>query len=314
MKIHLETLPEALVLRARSLGPSGEQWLAGLTESLARLAQHWQFRPEAILGGGTESLVLAGSLTDGSEAVLKIGLPGSCDCATEARVLGMTRPEAYVQLLRHSAPENALLLERLGPCLADAGLSANEEIEILCRTQQRAWQTLPDQHGLMTGREKALALADLIAQLNQQLQQACSPATLQQALAFAQERADCFSPDRSVLVHGDAHAHNSLRAADGSYKLVDPDGLFAEPALDLAIPMREYNPELLAGEAVSLGLARCRRLAELTGLEARAIWQWGFMERVSTGLHLIQLGLEQWGQETLLIAERWTGCAPEWQD
>lgn len=314
MKIHFETLPEALVLRARSLGASGEQWLAGLTDRLGRLALAWQFSPDKILAGGSESLVVSGLLADGSEAVLKIGLPGSCDCATEARVLDMTRPEAYAQLLRHSAPENALLLERLGACLADAGLSVNAEIDILCQTQQRAWQRLPDKHGLMTGREKALALADLIAQLNQQLQQPCSPDALKQALAFAQERANCFSPDRSVLVHGDAHAHNSLRAADGSYKLVDPDGLFAEPALDLAIPMREYNPELLAGDAVSLGLTRCRRLAERTGIEARAIWQWGYIERVSTGLHLLQLGLEQWGQETLLIAERWTGCAPEWQD
>jgi hypothetical protein len=42
---------------------------------------------------------------------------------------------------------------------------------------------------------------------------------------------------------------------------VDPDGLLAEPAYDLATPMREWNRELLDGDAARLGCERCAHLS-----------------------------------------------------
>jgi hypothetical protein len=42
---------------------------------------------------------------------------------------------------------------------------------------------------------------------------------------------------------------------------VDPDGLLAEPAYDLAIPKREWNRELLDGDAARLGCERCAHLS-----------------------------------------------------
>ena len=68
---------------------------------------------------------------------------------------------------------------------------------------------------------------------------------------------------------------------------MDPDGLVAEPAYDLAIPMIEWSRELLDGDATRLGRERC-----LTGVDARGIWEWGFVERVSTGLLAIQVGAD----------------------
>ena len=71
--------------------------------------------------------------------------------------------------------------------------------------------------------------------------------------------------------------------------------------------MRDWSHELLSGDALRLGQARCAFLSELTGVDERAIWQWGFVERVSTGLLLLQLGMEQAGSETLAVADRWVG-------
>ena len=50
-----------------------------------------------------------------------------------------------------------------------------------------------------------------------------------------------------MLLHGDVHQWNALQAADG-FKLVDPDGLLAEPEYDLGIIMREDPIELLDGD------------------------------------------------------------------
>jgi len=68
-----------------------------------------------------------------------------------------------------------------------------------------------------------------------------------------------------VLVHGDVHEWNALEA-DGGFKLVDPDGLLAEPEYDLGIIMRE---DPLEGDLHE----RAGRLAHSTGLDATAIWE-----------------------------------------
>jgi streptomycin 6-kinase len=86
---------------------------------------------------------------------------------------------------------------------------------------------------------------------------------------------------------------------------VDPDGLFAERACDLAVPMREYSRELLdAADPAAAARERCAYLSRLTAVEPRAIWEWGFMERVSTGLLCLRIGLEPIGREMLTVAEK----------
>ena len=138
----------------------------------------------------------------------------------------------------------------------------------------------------------------------------CDKRTVDRALSFTQERKDAFSPDSSVLVHGDAHALNTLTvlARDGKSsercKFVDPDGLFAERACDLAVPMREWSGELITGQTVTLAKKRCEFLAELSDVDSRAIWQWGFIERVSTGLALLAIGMKDEGFESLIVADR----------
>src|SRR5205807_7132347 len=69
--------------------------------------------------------------------------------------------------------------------------------------------------------------------------------------------------DRSaVLVHGDIHEMNALQASDGSYKLIDPAGLRAEPACDLGTIVR-CNPDL--GDDLWV---RTEQLASRTGVDA----------------------------------------------
>ncbi len=47
-----------------------------------------------------------------------------------------------------------------------------------------------------------------------------------------------------------------------------------------------------------------RRLARHTGLDATAIWEWGVVERVSTGLWCTQIGLQPTGRQMLAAADR----------
>ena len=48
---------------------------------------------------------------------------------------------------------------------------------------------------------------------------------------------------------------------------------------------------------------RARMSAQATGLAVTAIWEWGVVERVSTGLLCTQIDLQPWGALMLRIAE-----------
>ena len=201
-----------------------------------------------------------------------------------------------------------MLQERLGASLAELGFPVRRQIEIICGTLRRGWAVSPDPR-FPSGSEKARSLAEFIAAAWSECNQPCSERTIERALSFANTREAAFDPGHCVLVHGDAHAANTLvasrsRAPVGArFKFVDPDGLFAERACDLAVPMRGWSGELLAGDTVRLGRERCAHLSQLTGVDAQSIWEWGFIERVSTGLLALRVGREDLGRETLAVAE-----------
>lgn len=303
-------LPNHVRMRAEADGERGRSWIAGLDDCVDRIERKWRLQVGEVLHGGSESLVGEAHFEDGRSAILKIGLPGSADLAKEACVYALAAGRGYAELYAHDEDENAILLERLGAPLRTEARSVDAQTKEICRTLSEAWIPLEGSSGLMTGAEKARWLAAFIREKWQSSARPCQQETIDRALAFTEERADAFAADGSVLVHGDAHSENTLlvRQSDGErerhYKFVDPDGLFAEKACDLAVPMRDWSEELLQGNTVRLARQRCELLAELTGVDGRGIWQWGFMERVSTGLVMLVIGMATEGAEVLEVADR----------
>ena len=210
--------------------------------------------------------------------------------------------EGMVRLLRYDDGRGALLLERLGPALSTLGKPLAERLEILCDAAARVWRTATAA-GLPTGRDKAAWLASFISAKWAELGRPCSAAAVEYALACCARRGRAHDDAKAVLVHGDVHQWNALRADDGGFRLVDPDGLAAEAEYDLGVLLRE-DPE----DAQTLR-ERARVLAARTGLDEVAIWEWGVAERVSTGLLLTEIGVQPVGRDMLaaadLVAERY---------
>jgi streptomycin 6-kinase len=137
----------------------------------------------------------------------------------------------------------------------------------------------------------------------------CPEGVVTRAEELARSRMAAYDATTAVLVHGDAHPSNVLEDGHGGFALIDPDGMRSEPAHDLAIPLRDWTEELLAAEPVALGLAWCRRLGARAGVDPGAIWEWAYVERVSTGLFLLDLG-DTSGARFLDVAGEWAAAAP----
>lgn len=287
-------------------GDDGARWRARLPGIVAALERDWSIKVGKIFPNATEAFVAEAVGPNGELAALKIPLTGFDKSGRELAVLRAANGQGYARLLRHDPGSGAMLLERLGPQLSQMGLQVSAQIEIICATLHEAWRTPPAGLELVTGREKAEGMGRYIELVWPRLRGPCSDRVFTAAMRFVAARRDAFDPATSVLGHGDAHCWNTLRSPhSGDYRFVDPDGLFIERAHDLSISMREWSTELLAGNPVELGRQRCDLLAALAGVDATAIWQWGFIERLVNGLRYLEVGPQRDAAEFLEVVEAW---------
>jgi streptomycin 6-kinase len=284
------------VVREKALAVGASAWIDELPVLLHMIEANWAITVGRVYADSTEALVAEAVCEDGTEAVLKLIVPRDADAAAhETTVLRLAAGEGCARLLQADLERGALLLERLGRSLSELQLPIRRRHEILVATAQRIWRPAPDA-GLPTGVTKARWLAEFITGMWEELDHPCSERAVDYALACATRRRDAHRDETAVVVHGDVHQWNALEA-DAEFKLVDPDGLLAEAEYDLGIIMRE---DPLDGDL----RRRARWLATRTRLDETAIWEWGVVERVSTGLLGTRVGLQPIARQLLAAAER----------
>jgi streptomycin 6-kinase len=287
------------VVRNKATGVGAGGWLDELPALVDSLSREWSLTVGRPYDDATEAFVAEATLADGTPAVLKLLVPRDGDAANhEITVLRLVDGEGCVRLLRSDGERHALLLERLGPSLHSLALPLGRRLEILCDVARRVWRPAPESD-LPTGAQRARWLVEHITQSWEDLGRPCSERAVAHAVACADRRIAAHDDERACLVHGDVHEWNTLQAGDG-FKLVDPDGVLAEPEYDLGVLMREDPRELVDGDP----RARARWLADRTGLDAEAIWEWGVIERVSTGLECTKVDLQPIGRDMLAVADR----------
>jgi streptomycin 6-kinase len=292
------SVPGPVRAKAESVGAGA--WLTGLPDLIARLQRQWSVQVGRGYPDGTEAYVAEAVCADGTPAVVKLMVPrgsGPDLSVEEVTVLRLAAGDGCARLLRFDEPAGALLLERLGPSLSTLDVPCGQRLEILADVAARVWRPAAGV-ALPTGARKARRQIDAIRSGWEAAGRPCAGRTVEHAVACGRRRIAAHDPARAVLVHGDVHQWNTLRAGD-SWKLVDPDGALAEPEYDLGVLMREDLPELMAGDPWD----RAHWLAARTGTDATAIWEWGVLERVSNGLTCLRDGLAAAGRLSLAAAD-----------
>jgi hypothetical protein len=93
-----------------------------------------------------------------------------------------------------------------------------------------------------------------------------------------------------------ALVRNKAAAAGATQWLADLPSLVSGLERDWSIEVAEDDPH-----------ARARFLAARSGLYPTAIWEWGVVERVSTGLLCTKIDLQPGGREMLTVADQVAG-------
>lgn len=277
-------VPELVRRKATHLGEPGERWLATLPDRLAEVAAAWNVIPGRPFAEGSASYTTRARTADGEDVVLKLVAPGH-DTSSQVRTIAAADGNGYVRLLAHDPVNDALLLEALGPELA---LPPEESMGVLARLLRRAW--LPPSE---PAQPKAEDLGELVDRLWHKHNGPTSRRAFDQALRYAERRA-ASDPATHVVVHGDPHPGNVLRVltpragTEAGHVLIDPEGFVADPAYDLGVVLRDWcGPLLAAPDPAALARRHSTLLAEESGLSEAAIREWGFLERMSTGLYLL---------------------------
>lgn len=304
--------------------PSGVHWETRLPDVLAACERQWGVSPEEAISRRVTSQIFRVTVR-GRDAVLKVAPPGE-HLTQQANVLERASGQGYAYLFERDDDLGALLMEQLGASLDERGHALFAEwsdAEILAKfggtdlvrplvdTLQVAW-TLPQDLAPFPDEatHKAAQLRALIDSLAVRVGAAeLHSRALERARLYAEQRLSVREVSRLVLCHGDPHPGNLLAVrsprpgAASGYVWVDPDGFLCEAEYDLGVVLRGFNRLILAAQDPVVALRGwCAVLADLTATDAEAIWQWAFIERVSSGLYLIDQGFTEQGQRYLRAA------------
>lgn len=275
---------------------------------LAALAQAWSLELGEPYAESPYAVVLRVSRR-GTPAVLKVGLEPLPWPTAQIPTLVAADGRGYVRVLEHDEPRQAVLLERLGPSLERDGGSPAERMARLGEVLVEAWEVpvevAPPRF------DKAQALLELIGRLSNPTDWERWGVALERAVAWAEELSASADPARDVLCHGDPHPGNLLAKAtrtDATYLFVDPDGIRCEPAYDVGVALRGWVGEILAEDDPKPFLLSLRDvLCDVTAADPERAWQWGFVERVTTGLVVRSFGEVEEAQGYLDSAVRLAG-------
>ena len=254
-----------------AFGAAGKTWLANLPALLAEAARRW----ELTLGEPmllSFNYVTAAKQADGSDVVLKLGVPNRELCS-ELKALRLFNGDGACRLLEADESSAMFLLERLRPGEMLATLADDDaRTHIAADLMARLWRTPPEVDGF-------IQLSEWFAELN-----ALRPRYHGGTGPFPNwlvARVEALLPglfadsQPPVLMHGDFHHFNILSSERG-WLAIDPKGVIGPrgyevgPLLTNPIPDLPYRPA-----ALRLTERRSAILSERLRWPRDAIRDWG---------------------------------------
>ncbi|MEV5279516.1 aminoglycoside phosphotransferase family protein [Streptomyces sp. NPDC051993] len=256
-------------------GEPGAAWLAELPMLVDDLTQRWGCVPDGdVMHGGVGVIVPVRRQTDGT-AVLKVSFPHPGN-VHEPDAFAAWGGRGAVWLYERDDEHFAMLLERAHTSRLSEIADGDEVVSVAARISRRL--AVPAPPGLPRMSEQADAWE---AQLRKDAAELAHtmPRHVVDAAAATIRELGASQPD--VLIHGDLHAGNILRADREPWLAVDPKGCVGDPAYDGGTLLKSRALTLL--EADDMGKAAHRALdvfAEAAELDRVRVQRWAQLHAV----------------------------------
>jgi streptomycin 6-kinase len=274
------TIPPVLVRNATmAWGADGERWLAALPRLLDDIARDWHLR----LGPPYElsyNWVTSAWTADGTPVVLKLGPPEAGHLAVEAAVLYAYGGQGAVRLLARDDARGALLLERAEPgTMARIQVPERDLIATAALiTVMRRLHTAP-----LPPAEVPQLETDRRGYFEEHLRRFPDDTPMPRRLvtrALGLLGELCASAPPPVLLHGDLHHDNVLRAQREPWLAIDPHGLVGDPGAEVGSMLANPGIERRDASLLALVPPRVEQLADGLGLPVERVIAWGFVQNV----------------------------------
>lgn len=261
-------------------GERGAEWLRDLPALLDDLAARWSLRVGEPFAALSYNYVAPAVRADSTQAVLKVGVPHK-ELFSELEALRLYDGHGMARLLEADRERGALLEERLRPGTPLLTLADDEEAtRVAAQVMRDLWRPVPPEEArhFPTTRDWAAGFGRLRARFGGGTGPLPAPLVERAEAVFAELHASMAAP---VLLHGDLHHENILRAERAPWLAIDPKGLIGEPAYEPGALLRNPLPALIERpDALAAERRRITILAEMLELDAARITAWAFARTV----------------------------------
>ena len=273
-------------------GEEGQVWLSNLPSIISACEQEWSLQVSVPFENLSYNYIAQAVRADGSEVILKICFPNT-ELVTEIEALQMFGGRGCVKLLGANPKLGALLLERVKPGLQLVNISNDDEAtRIAARVMRQLWRPVLDDHPFPTTDLWALGLE----RMRQRFGGGNGPLPVylvEKAEALFNELHD--SMETPVLLHGDLHHENILRADRAPWLAIDPKGVVGESAYEVGALLRNIKPQLLESAPAHQTVARrVDILADELGFDRDRMLGWGLAQAVLSACWCLEDNLDCW--------------------
>jgi streptomycin 6-kinase len=268
--------PAALVRNVRqAFGSAGEQWADRLPALLQETARRWNLalgEPFPL----SYNYVCAANRSDGTPAVLKIGVPND-ELSSEIHALCLYDGRGACRVLEADPTTGALLLERLVPGMMLSTLDDDQATEIAAELMRRLWRSPPVESGFLSLRGWFAGLAGLRARFGG----TTGPFAERTVAVVEGLLGDLLAEDRpQVLLHGDFHHANVLLSSRG-WLAIDPKGVVGPAEYEVGpLLINPWGEPPAETEAIRRTQRRIAILSDRLGFDRERLRAWAICHAV----------------------------------
>ena len=286
-----------------TFGDDGSAWLERLPDIITECEQRWSLKVAPPFPTLSYNYVAPARRSDGTELVLKIGVPRS-ELGREIAALRSYDGRGSVRLLDAQPEQGILLLERLKPgsMLADLCPENDDEATtIAAGVMRQLWRPITPHHTFI----KIENWFEGLTRLRSEFNGGCGPfpkRLVETAESLYEDLSQ--SMDEPVLLHGDLHHFNILSATREPWLAIDPKGVVGEAAYDVGALLRNPFPDVFGWSELDHILdRRAAILAEILDLDRRRVLGWGMAQAVLSAWWSYEDNDSEW-RDVLFVAEQ----------